>query len=125
RHALVLYNRAYCRDRLEYDYYAAQDFRNATALPVANIVPKGPHAAAVLRLALARDPLDTTAWYLLAVHEQGDGRTDNAREALRTVLRLRPGHPDATALLAKTGGAPPARSPTSVAPAPSLAVAPP
>jgi hypothetical protein len=111
-HPLVAYYRAYLRDRLDYPYYAAQDLRAASALPAKNISPRGPGTAIVLRSAIQRDPMDASARYLLATLHHNEGRDAEARDELKAVLKLRPGQPDASALLTKLGPDPsPARAP--------------
>jgi hypothetical protein len=101
KHPLLAYYRAFFRDRLDYPYYAMGELKAAAALPPGNIVPRGMMAALVLRHAVELDPMDATARYLMAALAQAEGGIAEARDQLRTVLQLKPGQPDATALMAK------------------------
>ncbi len=107
--ALMLYYRSYCRDLLDYVYYAGEDLRAAGTLPIQGLSPRFPGALLVFQWAVQRNPSDANArWFLALVHQSG-GREAAAREVLTAALKLRPGFPDAEALLAKLGpGAAPA-----------------
>ena len=37
--ALMLYYRSYCRDLLDYTYYAGEDLRTAGTLPIKDLIP--------------------------------------------------------------------------------------
>jgi tetratricopeptide (TPR) repeat protein len=104
--ALVLYYRSYCRDLLDYTYYAGEDLRVAGTLPVKDISPRFPGALLVFEWAAQRNPTDANAYLLLALAHQNAGSASSAREASRNALRLRPGFPDAEAVLAKVGPGP-------------------
>jgi tetratricopeptide (TPR) repeat protein len=99
--ALILYYRSYCRDRLDYAYYAGEDLRVAATLPVKDLSPRFPGGLQVFQLIAQRNPTDANARLLLALLYQNAGRVSAAREALQNALKLRPGFPDAEALLAK------------------------
>ena len=101
--ALALYYRSYCRDLLDYTYYAGEDLRVAGTLPVEGLAPRWAGAVPVLELAVQRNPTDVNARYLLAVAYQNAGNSGAAREALRNALKLRPVFPDAEVLLGKLG----------------------
>ena len=111
---LALYDRAYCRERLGYAYYASDDFQKAAEMPVdAGLVPP-PGMPLVLQLALEHNPLDATAHYLLGTLLLNAGRTESARSELRNALKLRPSFPAATAALSKAGGTPEAPTATAL-----------
>jgi tetratricopeptide (TPR) repeat protein len=99
--ALMLYYRSYCRDLLDYTYYAGEDLRVAATLPVKGPSPPFPGALQVLQWTVQRDPTDANARFLLALLHRHAGRVSAAREAMQNVLKLRPGFPDAEALLAE------------------------
>ena len=106
--ALMLYYRSYCRDLLDYTYYAGEDLRTASTLPIKDLSPRFPGALQVFQWAVQRNPSDANAHWFLALVHQGVGKDAAAREALQNALKLRPGFPDAEALLAKLGsGSPP------------------
>jgi tetratricopeptide (TPR) repeat protein len=108
--ALMFYYRSYCRDLLDYSYYAGEDLRVAGTLPIQNVSPRFPGGLQVFQLIVQRNPTDANARFLLALLYQNAGRVSAAREALQNALKLRPGFPDAEGLLAKLGPAPaPAR----------------
>jgi tetratricopeptide (TPR) repeat protein len=108
--ALTLYYRGYCRDLLDYTYYAGEDLRVAATLPVRGLSPRLPGGLPVLQWAVQRDPTDANARFLLALSQQNAGEVNVAREALQNALKLRPGFPEAEALLAELGPGPaPAR----------------
>jgi tetratricopeptide (TPR) repeat protein len=104
--ALMLYYRSYLRDRLDYTYYAGEDLRAAGTLPAQGLNPRFPGALQVLQLAVQRNPTDANAYLLLALAYQNAGDVAAAREASQNALKLRPGFPDAEALLAKLGPGP-------------------
>lgn len=82
----------------------------AGTLPTKDLSPRLLGALQVFQLAIQRNPTDANAHFLLALTYQSAGRVSAAREALQNALKLRPGFPDAAALLAKLGpGAAPAR----------------
>ena len=54
-----------------------------------------PGALAALKLAIARAPQDTNLWNILGNTQRDSGRTDDAISSFRTVLKLKPGDPDA------------------------------
>jgi tetratricopeptide (TPR) repeat protein len=101
--ALMLYYRSYCRDLLDYAYYAAEDMRVAGTLPTQGVVPRFAGAEQVFQLIVQRNPTDAHARILLALAQQNAGGTAAAREALDSALKLRPGLPEAEAALAKLG----------------------
>jgi tetratricopeptide (TPR) repeat protein len=103
---LMLYYRSYCRDRLDYTYYAGEDLRLAGTLPLKVLSPRFPGALQVFQLAVQRNPTDANAHLLLALAHQNAGRVSDAREAARNALKLRPGFPGAEALLAELGPGP-------------------
>ena len=124
--ALMLYYRSYCRDLLDYTYYAGEDLRVAGTLPVKDISPRFPGALLVFEWAAQRNPTDANAYLLLALAHQNAGNVSAAREASRNALKLRPGFPDAEALLAKVGPGPaPGRRirPAGTGPAPDAPAA--
>ena len=96
----------YGRDRLDYTYYAGEDLRVAAALPVKDLAPRFPGGLQVFELTVQRNPTDANARFLLALLYRNAGRVSEAREALQTALKLRPGFSDVEALLAKLGPAP-------------------
>jgi tetratricopeptide (TPR) repeat protein len=104
--ALMLYYRSYCRDLLDYTYYAGEDLRVAGTLPVKDMSPRFPGALLVFEWAAQRNPTDPNAYLLLALAHQNGGNVSFARNAARNALKLRPGFPDAEALLAKIGPGP-------------------
>jgi len=114
--ALVEYYRAYCRDRLDYGFYASEAMRAALALPVQGLVPGYAGALRVLPAIVELNPTDAGAQYLLGAAYQTSGNIAAARDALRNALLLRPGFPDAEALLAKVGPAPVTRNRAPAAP---------
>jgi tetratricopeptide (TPR) repeat protein len=119
--ALMLYYRSYCRDLLDYTYYAGEDLRTAGTLPIKDLSPRFPGALQVFQWAVQRNPSDANAHWFLALVHQGAGRDAAAREVLQNALKLRPGFPDAETLLAKLGpGTPPAPKirPAASGPAP-------
>jgi tetratricopeptide (TPR) repeat protein len=119
--ALMLYYRSYCRYLLDYTYYAGEDLRAAATLPVKGLSPRFPGELLVLQSTVQRNPTDVNAHFLLALLHHNAGRESAAREALQNVLKLRPGFPDAEALLAELGPGPaPARKirPAGSGPAP-------
>ncbi|MCX6628814.1 MAG: tetratricopeptide repeat protein, partial [Candidatus Solibacter sp.] len=104
--AVMLYYRSYCRDRLDYTYYAGEDLRAAGALPAKSLYPRFPGALQVFQFAVQRNPTDANAHFLLALTHQDAGRVPAAREALQNALKLRPEFPEAADLLAKLGPGP-------------------
>lgn len=128
--ATMLYYRSYCRDRLDYPYYAAEGLRAAGSLPVQGQPPRYPGALQVFQMMVERSVTDANAHLQLALAYQNAGAIESARESLRNTLKLRPGFPEAEALLAKLGPGPepvrkfhpkgigPAAETTSSAPAP-------
>ncbi|MEO8595742.1 MAG: tetratricopeptide repeat protein [Candidatus Solibacter sp.] len=105
--AMMEYYRAYCRDRLDYSYYAGEALRLAGNLPVQGLVPRYAGAVRVFQVAVERNPADAGAQYLLAYAYQLAGKTPEAQDSLRNALKLRPNFPEAEALMAKSGTAPP------------------
>jgi tetratricopeptide (TPR) repeat protein len=101
--ALMLYYRSYCRDLLDYVYYAGEDLRTAGTLPTKDLTPRFPGALQVFQWAVQRNPSDANAHWFLALVYQSAGREVAAREVLQNALKLRPGFPDAETLLAKLG----------------------
>ena len=89
--ALMLYYRSYCRDLLDYTYYAGEDLRVAGTLPIKDVTPRFPGALQVFQLAVQRNPTDANAYVLLALAQQNAGNVPAAREALQNALKLRPG----------------------------------
>jgi hypothetical protein len=123
-HPLAVYYRAYCRDRLGYAYYAADDFREASGMPLKESATARPGTALVLQMALQRNPLDASAHYLLGAVLLNSGRTEAARSEFQNALKLRPAFAAASAALAKTGPPPESGSageamlhPVAIAPA--------
>ncbi len=104
--ALMLYYRSYCRDLLDYTYYAGEDLRAAGTLPIKDVSPRFPGALQVFQLAVQRNPTDANAYVLLAMAQQNAGNVPAAREALQSALKLRPGFADAETALAKLGPPP-------------------
>jgi tetratricopeptide (TPR) repeat protein len=124
--ALMFYYRSYTRDCLDYSYYAGEDLRLAGTLPIQGLSPRFPGALQVFQRAIQRNPADANARFLLALLHQNAGRVSAAREALQNALKLRPGFPDAEALLAKLGPGPaPVRKlrPAGSGPAPGATAA--
>jgi tetratricopeptide (TPR) repeat protein len=101
--ALMLYYRSYCRDLLDYVYYAGEDLRTAGTLPIKDLSPRFPGALQVFQWAVQRNPSDANAHWFLALVYQGAGRDAAAREVLKNAVKLRSGFSDAEALLAKLG----------------------
>lgn len=106
KNAVMSYYRSYCRDLLDYTYYASEDLWTAATLPLEGLSVRFPGALQVFQLMVQRDPTDANARYLLALAYQKAGSVLAAREALENALKLRPGFPDAEALLAKLPPAP-------------------
>jgi len=102
----MLYYRSYCRDLLDYTYYAGEDLRVAGTLPIKDVSPHFPGALQVFQLAVQRNPTDVNAYVVLALAQQNAGNVPAAREALQNALKLRPGFADAETLLAKLGPGP-------------------
>jgi tetratricopeptide (TPR) repeat protein len=124
--ALMLYYRSYCRDLLDYTYYAGEDLRRAGTLAIQDVSPHFPGALRVFQLAVQRNPTDANARLLLALSQRNAGSVSDAREAVQNALRLRPGFPAAEALLAELGPAPVAGHkirPAGSDPAPEAAAA--
>ncbi len=117
---LIHYYRSYCRDVLDYAYYAASELEAAGKAPLAGVVPRLPATWMVLSRAVERNPTDAHARYLLGVWHQNAGRTEPARDALTYALRLQPAFPEAEALLRRLGPVPVVRKirPAATAPAP-------
>jgi hypothetical protein len=111
--ALFFYYRSYCRDRLDYAYYAAEDLRMAATHALKDVSPRLVSAMAVLQSAIQRNPVDANAHYLMGVAHRNAGRAAAARDEIEIALRLRPGLPDAESMLAKL----PARTLQSSSPA--------
>uniref|UniRef100_Q02B52 Tetratricopeptide TPR_2 repeat protein n=1 Tax=Solibacter usitatus (strain Ellin6076) TaxID=234267 RepID=Q02B52_SOLUE len=99
--ALFVYYRSYCREELDYQYYAAEDLRLAATLPLKDVSPKLKAALTVLQSASQRNPVDAYAHYLMGLLHRNAGRPAAARDALENALIVRPGFPQAEALLAK------------------------
>ena len=124
--ALALYYRSYCRDLLDYTYYAGEDLRMAGTLPIQGVQPRFPGASRILQLAVQRNPTDANARFLLALSQRNAGRVFDVRGALRNALKLRLGFPEAEALLAELGPGPAAARrirPAGSDPAPDAAAA--
>jgi tetratricopeptide (TPR) repeat protein len=117
--ALFLYYRSYCRAVLDYPYYASEDLRVAGTRGLKDVPARLGAALAVLQSALQQNPVDPYAQYLTGVAQRNAGRMEAARDAVESALRLRPGFPDAEALLAKL----PAGPTRAVRPAATTAVA--
>ncbi len=117
--ALFIYYRSYCRAALDYPYYAAEDLRIAATRGLKDVPARLGAALAVLQSALQRNPVDASAQYLTGVAHRNAGRTEAARDALESALRLRPGFPDAEAALAKLPPGPARTVRPGASPAPS------
>ncbi len=99
--ALFIYYRSYCRDRLNYEYYATEDLRVAPTRALKDVPPRLGAAVAILQSAIQRNPVDAQAHYLMGMLHRNAGRAAAAREALENALKLRPGFVDAESLLAR------------------------
>ena len=108
-HTLVRYYRSYCRDLLDFEYYAGTDLTTAGTVPLNGAVPRLPGAWLVLAKAIERDPADARARYLLGVWHQNAGRMEAAREQYANARRLQPGFAEAETALRSLGGAPATR----------------
>jgi Flp pilus assembly protein TadD len=87
-YALVVYYRAYCHDRLLQN--AAEDFRQAAALPVRYVFPNRAGSLPVLRAAIRWNPGDATAHYLLGLLYLDSGMIEEAGQELRSAQKIRP-----------------------------------
>ena len=99
--ALFVYYRSYCREELDYQYYAAEDLRLAATRPLKDVSPKLKAALTVLQSASQRNPVDVYAHYLTGLLHRNADRPAAARDALENALIVRPGFPQAEAILAK------------------------
>ncbi len=108
RDALFVYYRSYCREQLDYQYYAAEDLRLAATLPMKDVTPNLRAAATVLQSASQRNPVDAYPHYLTAVLQRNAGRPTASRDALENALTVRPGFPAAEEMLAKLPAGTPA-----------------
>jgi tetratricopeptide (TPR) repeat protein len=88
-HPLVAYYRGYCRQRSGGSGLA--DFEAASALSPRYVFPSRAETVAVLEAALASNPGDVTARFLLGSAHLASGRVDDAVGAWQKVRRLDPG----------------------------------
>ena len=108
---LVAYYRGYCRLMAGGD--PAADFRAASAMPVTYVFPNRPQTFPVLEAALAADPDDRTARFLLGALYLSGGQVEPAMREWETTRRLRPDTPTLHRNMAYTvlrGGGPVARA---------------
>ncbi|MCI4355310.1 MAG: tetratricopeptide repeat protein, partial [Thermoplasmata archaeon] len=87
-HPLVAYYRGYCRERMGAS--GVDDYRAAAALPTRYVFPSRPNTLRVLRAALAADPRDATARFLLGSFLLSSGRAEEAIAAWEETRRLNP-----------------------------------
>ncbi|HTP88303.1 MAG TPA: DUF5107 domain-containing protein [Bryobacteraceae bacterium] len=91
QHPLVAYYRAWCHHRLGKP--AREEYRAASQLPTRYIFPSLPGTIPVLRAALAADPNDATAHFLLGSLWMSGGMTDRALDEWGKARQLRPAIP--------------------------------
>lgn len=87
-HPLVAYYRGYCRERSGAS--AVADYAAASALSTRYVFPNRPGTFPVLRAALAANPRDATARFLLGSLLLSGGRTDEAIAAWEETRRQNP-----------------------------------
>ena len=88
---LVAYYRGYSRQMAGGD--PAADFRAASAMPVTYVFPNRPQTFPVLEAALAADPGDATARFLLGSLHLSGGHVEPAMREWETTRRLKPDTP--------------------------------
>jgi tetratricopeptide (TPR) repeat protein len=87
-HPLVAYYRGYCRERSGGS--GRPDYAAASKLSTRYVFPNRPGTIPVLRAALAADPKDATAHFLLGSLHLSGGRVDEAVAAWERALELDP-----------------------------------
>jgi tetratricopeptide (TPR) repeat protein len=85
---LIAYYRGYCRDALGGD--GSADFTAAARMPTAYVFPNRAETLDVLLHAIAHDPADATAHFLLGSVYLSGGMMDQAMEAWETARELNP-----------------------------------
>ncbi len=90
-HVLIAYYRAYCRDKLGESGNA--DYRAASRMSTRYVFPNRPTTLTILKQAIARNPDDATAHFLLGSLRLSAGVVDSAIAEWQTARRLDPGIP--------------------------------
>jgi len=99
-HPVVAYYRAYCRQKLGES--PAAEYAAASKLATAYVFPSGAQTLAVLEAAVAAQPGDATAHYLLGNLRLTSGLVDDAIAEWNTARRAKPGIPVLDASLGRT-----------------------
>jgi len=88
---LVAYYRGYCRRQIGQD--GAADYRAASAMPTTYVFPHRPESMTVLKDAIAVNPKDATAHFLLGSLALSGGMVDAAMKSWEQARALNPGIP--------------------------------
>jgi tetratricopeptide (TPR) repeat protein len=91
RHPEIAYYRGYCRERLGRSGRA--DFQAASRMPTTYVFPQRAETIRVLRAALADDPLDATAHFMMGALALSGGRMEAAVDEWEQARRLDPHRP--------------------------------
>jgi tetratricopeptide (TPR) repeat protein len=97
--AMLAYYRAYCREKL--GQAAAADYETASHLPLLYVFPNEPDEMIVLRAALAVNPNDASAHFLLGSLWFSKGVVDSALEEWKQAESLNPKIPSLQASLGR------------------------
>ncbi len=87
-HPMMAYYRGYCKDKI--GQKADADFRAAAKMSTRFVFPHRPQTLAVLERAIAFDPADATAHFLLGSWSMSAGMVDTAIEQWNFARRLNP-----------------------------------
>ena len=96
---LLAYYRGYCRQKLGQP--GEPDFTTASAMPLLYIFPNEPETIPVLRAALAADPTDASAYFLLGMLWFSRGMVDPAIDEWQRAQQLNPKIPTLDASLGR------------------------
>ena len=99
QYPLLAYYRGYCREQLGRSGLA--DYQAASRMPLRYVFPERRETLLVLRAALARNPADASAHYLLGTLLFSKGVTDQAIAEWRRAASLRPDIPALDASLGR------------------------
>jgi tetratricopeptide (TPR) repeat protein len=91
QYPLIAYYRGYCRFLLGQD--GAADFAAAAAMPTAYVFPNRPEQLEVFRRAIAANPNDASAHFLLGSLYMAGGMVEQALTEWEAARRIRPGIP--------------------------------